>query len=194
MPPVTAAAAVAAAVTEFGDPTDEGVRTAVTPMAAGRENDPEPRPPDFGAPAVPHPDSDGVTEPIDPIDIIPIVIGRRASGAPSHADKSPSLSSPPSAVSGTAPPVVGVSTATRGGAEPAAAAVPGRDNARRSSAAARPLLRMDPTLAACLWRCRSRSARAARALAWVWILTAASASRCSILFLISEQRGERAMG
>lgn len=161
------AAAAAAAVTEVGDPTEEGVRTAATPMAAGSENDPEP--PDFGATA-PHPDSAGA---IDPIDIIPTDIGRRASAAPSHADtfSFPSPSPPAS------PAVLSAVTPAAAAPVAPAAAVPGRDSARRSSAAARPLSRMDPTRAACLWRCRSRCARAALALAWVWILTAASVSR-----------------
>lgn len=45
------------------------------------------------------------------------------------------------------------------------AAVPGRDSARTSSAAARPLSRMEPTRAVCLARCRDRSCFAAIPLA-----------------------------
>lgn len=159
---VAVVAAAAAAVTDFGDPTDEGVRTAATPMAAGSENDPEP--PGCGA-TTPHPDSVGAADPIDPMDSSPIDIGRRSSAAPSHAD---TFSSP-------SPTPVLAAAASMAAFE--AAAVPGRESARRSSAAARPLLRMDPTRAACLWRCCSLCARAALALAWVWILTAASVSR-----------------
>lgn len=174
-PAVAPAAAAAAAVRDVGDPTEEAVRTVATPMAAGSENDPEP--PDCGATG-PHPD---VVGDIDPIDSIPIDIGRRASAAPSHAEQASPSTPSASAVPAAAAPV----------------AVPGRDSARRSSAAARPLLRIEPTRAACRWRCLSRCARAALALAWVWILTAASASSlidCLSLFVRNAMKGQRVKG
>lgn len=60
--------------------------------------------------------------------------------------------------------------------EEASAAVPGRDKARRPSAAARPLSRMDPTRAACLARCWARCSFSIFTLICFCILTAAAFS------------------